>query len=68
MSLSKEIILLGGILVIFTLGVILMLARRIKSRNSEQAKDALKFGTIYTISFIVIYVFIYFIINYIVAQ
>lgn len=60
--------MLYGILFIFSGGLILMMIRKSKARNSDQARDALKYGTIYTTLFIVVYCIIFSILYKLIAN
>lgn len=60
--------MIGGIILIFLFGFVLMMIRKYKARNSEQAKEALKYGTIYTTIFIVAYCILFSILYKIIAK
>lgn len=57
-----------GVIIILSFGAVLMLLRKAKARNSEQAKEALKYGTIYTTIFIVVYCVVFSILYKLIAS
>lgn len=48
--------LLGGILGIFCFGSILTLIRKHRARTTEEANEAVRYGTLYTIVFLAVYI------------